>query len=124
MGNTMSDKSYILAIDQGTTGSHALLFDKKGSVVSRAYQEVRQFYPHTSWVEQDPQELVQSSLAVAREALQKAGVPISYVKSVGITNQRETTVIWDRYTGKSVSNAITWQCRRTDFLCEELKKKD
>lgn len=123
----MPDKSYILAIDQGTTGSTAVLFNEEGRVVSDAYREVHQFYPHPGWVEQDPQELLHISLAVAQEALQKAlqkaGVAISQVRGVGITNQRETTVIWDRYTGEPVSNAVVWQCRRTAPLCEELKQK-
>lgn len=119
----MPDRSYILAIDQGTTGSTAVLFNEEGRVVSDAYREVHQFYPHPGWVEQDPQELLHISLAVAQEALQKAGVAISQVRGVGITNQRETTVIWDRYSGEPVSNAVVWQCRRTAPLCEELKQK-
>jgi len=119
----MPDTSYILAIDQGTTGSTALLFDKEGRVVSSAYREVRQIYPHPGWVEQDPQELFSTSLAVAREVVQKADVDASQVKCAGITNQRETTVVWDRHTGEPVNNAIVWQCRRTAPLCEELKQK-
>ncbi len=119
----MPDRSYILAIDQGTTGSTALLFNKEGRVISSGYREVHQIYPQPGWVEHDPQELLGTSVAVAREALQKAGVDASQVRSVGITNQRETTVVWDRNTGEPVSNAIVWQCRRTDSLCEELKQK-
>jgi len=119
----MPDRSYILAIDQGTTGSTALLFNKEGRVISSAYREVHQIYPQPGWVEHDPQELLGTSVAVAREALQKAGVDASQVRSVGITNQRETTVVWERNTGEPVSNAIVWQCRRTDSLCEELKQK-
>ena len=118
----MPGKGYILAIDQGTTGSTALLCNEEGRVVSCAHREVRQIYPQPGWVEHDPQELLQSSLAVAREALQKAGVSLSQVRGVGITNQRETTVVWDRYTGEPVSNAVVWQCRRTAPLCEELKQ--
>ncbi len=119
----MPNKSYILAIDQGTTGSTALLFDKEGQVVSTAYREVHQIYPHPGWVEQEPKELFRTSLAVAQEALQKMGVAASQVKGVGITNQRETTVVWDRYTGEPVSNAVVWQCRRTAPMCEELKQR-
>jgi len=119
----MPNKSYILAIDQGTTGGTALLVDEEGQVVSTAYQEVHQVYPHPGWVEQDPRELYQTSLAVAQEALQKAEAAVYQVKGIGITNQRETTVVWDRYTGEPVSNAIVWQCRRTAPLCEELKQK-
>jgi len=119
----MPGKSYILALDQGTTGSTAVLFNKEGQVVSSAYREVHQFYPQSGWVEQDPRELLQASLAVAEEALQKAGVAVSQVMGVGITNQRETTVVWDRDTGEPVTNAIVWQCRRTAPLCEELTQR-
>ena len=119
----MPGEGCILALDQGTTGSTALLFDEEGQVVSSAYREVHQFYPQPGWVEQDPQELLRTSVAVAQEALQKAGVAVAQVRGVGITNQRETTVVWDRHTGKPVSNAIVWHCRRTAPLCEELKQK-
>ncbi len=119
----MSNKRYILAIDQGTTGSTALLFDEQGQVVSTAYREVHPMYPHPGWVEQDPQELFQTSLSAVKEALQKADVATSRVKGLGITNQRETTIVWDSHTGEPVSNAIVWQCRRTAPLCEELKQK-
>lgn len=119
----MLNKSYILAIDQGTTGSTALLCDKEGKVVSTAYREMQQLYPHPGWVEQDPRQLFRQSLAVGQEALRKAGVTITQVKGVGITNQRETTVVWDRHTGEPVTGAIVWQCRRTASLCEDLKQK-
>ena len=119
----MQDRSYILAIDQGTTGSTALLFDNDGRVVSSAYRGVKQIYPQPGWVEQNPKELLQSSIIVGRESLKKAKVPLSQVKSLGITNQRETTIVWDRHTGEPVANAIVWQCRRTAPLCEELKQK-
>jgi glycerol kinase len=119
----MPGKSYILVIDQGTTGSAALLFDELGQVVSSADREIRQIYPQPGWVEHDPVEIFQTSLAVAREALQNAGLTTSQVKGLGITNQRETTVVWDRRTGKPVSNAVVWQCRRTAPICEELKQK-
>ena len=118
-----SDKSYILAIDQGTTGSTALLCDNEGKVVSTGYHEIRQIYPQPGYVEHDPKEFIYNSLAVARDAIEKAGVSLHQVKAVGITNQRETTVIWDRHTGEPVYNAIVWQCRRTAPICEELKKK-
>ena len=119
----MPGKNYILVIDQGTTGSAALLFDESGQVVSDADREIRQIYPQPGWVEHDPVEIFQTSLSVAKEALQKAGVAASQVKGLGITNQRETTVVWDRSTGKPVSNAIVWQCRRTAPMCEALKQK-
>ena len=119
----MPEGSYILAIDEGTTGSTALLFDKNGQVVSRAYRELRQIYPQPGWVEHDPGEILQNCLTIAREAVDKAGLPFSAVKGLGITNQRETIVVWERATGKPVANAIVWQCRRTAALCEELKQK-
>src|SRR4030066_186463 len=120
----MPEKGYILVIDQGTTGSAALLVDETGQVVSSADHEIRQIYPQPGWVEHDPQEILHTSVAVAREALQKASVTASQVKGMGITNQRETTVLWDRHTGEPVSNAVVWQCRRTAPICEELKQKD
>lgn len=119
----MGEKDYILAIDQGTTGSTAILFDREGQPVSPAYQEVHQIYTQPGWVEHDPKELFSASVAVARDSLQKAGVATSQVKSIGITNQRETTIVWDRYTGEPVSNAVVWQCRRTAPLCEKLKQE-
>lgn len=119
----MKDKNHILAIDQGTTGSTALLFDKGGRALSSAYRELHQVYPRPGWVEHDPKELLSTSLAVAREALEKEGVGLSDVCGIGITNQRETTIVWDRHTGEPVSNAIVWQCRRTAPLCEELKRR-
>jgi glycerol kinase len=120
----MPGKGYILVIDQGTTGSAALLFDEAGQVVSTADREICQIYPQPGWVEHDPKEIFRTSLDVARETLQKAGVSASQVKGMGITNQRETTVVWDRHTGEPVNNAVVWQCRRTAPICEELKQKN
>src|SRR4030042_1932332 len=119
----MPNKNYILAIDQGTTGSTALIVDDEGKVVSKGYHEIRQIFPQPGFVEHDPKEFVQNSLAVANEAIAKAKVPLSQIKGIGITNQRETTVIWDRHTGEPVSNAIVWQCRRTAPMCEGLKQR-
>jgi glycerol kinase len=119
----MSDEAYILSIDQGTTGSTALLFDKHGRVISHAYREIRQIYPKPGWVEHDPLEIVSSCMATAEEAIQKSGVSLATVKCLGITNQRETIVVWDRSTGQPVHNAVVWQCRRTAPLCESLKQK-
>ncbi len=120
----MRGKGYILVIDQGTTGSGAVLFDEEGQIVCSADREIRQIYPQPGWVEHDPEEILRTSLAVAQETLQKGGVDASQVRGMGITNQRETTVVWDRHTGRPVSNAVVWQCRRTAPLCEELKQKD
>lgn len=107
----MSGKNCILVIDQGTTGSTALLFGDDGEVMSRAYREIHQIYPQPGWVEQLPAELVDNSVAVLKEAIQKAGVSLTQIKGLGITNQRETTVLWERKTGRPVYNAIVWQCR-------------
>lgn len=119
----MQKQSYILAIDEGTTGTTSLLIDSEGQVISKAYREIRAFYPQPGWVEQDAEELFQKAIAGAREVVLKAGIDISQVKGIGVTNQRETTIVWDRYTGKPVCNAIVWQCRRTADMCEELKHK-
>jgi glycerol kinase len=119
----MLNKSYILAIDEGTTGSNALLVDQDGQVVSQGYREIQQVFPQPGWVEQDPLELFQTSLWVANEAIQKAGISIRQVKGIGITGQRETTIVWDRRTGTPATNAIVWQCRRTAPFCEDLKNQ-
>jgi glycerol kinase len=119
----MVQESYILAIDEGTTGSTALLFDKNGQVVSRAYRELRQIFPQPGWVEHDASEILQNCITLAHEAVRKTDVSFSAVKGLGITNQRETVVVWERATGKPVYNAIVWQCRRTAALCEQLKQK-
>jgi glycerol kinase len=119
----MPKASYILAIDEGTTGSTALLINKKGQVAVRAYRELHQIFPQPGWVEHDPNEILLNCIAIMREVVQKAGISFTDVKGIGITNQRETAVVWDRTTGKPVSNAIVWQCRRTSGLCEELKRQ-
>ena len=119
----MTGKSHILAIDQGTTGSTALLFDEKGRVLASVYREIQQIYPQPGWVEHDPQEIFNTTVSVAREALDKAQVSPAEVNGIGITNQRETTIVWDRHTGEPACNAIVWQCRRTAPLCEELKSR-
>ena len=119
----MVKQSYVLAIDEGTTGTTSLLINADGQVVSKAYQEVHTIYPQPGWVEEDAQELFQKAIAGAHEAIQKTGIDVSLVKGIGITNQRETTVVWDRHSGKPVSNAIVWQCRRTAAMCEDLKQK-
>ncbi len=112
---------YILALDQGTTSSRAILFDHKAQIVSVAQREFRQIYPQPGWVEHDPLEIWESQLAVAREAIAAAGIAASQIAAVGITNQRETTIVWDRATGRPVHNAIVWQCRRSAGLCDTLK---
>ena len=114
---------YILALDQGTTSSRAILFDRQGNIVSTAQKEFQQIYPQPGWVEHDPQEIWSTQAGVAAEALTKVGLNGTSVAAIGITNQRETTVVWDRETGKAIYNAIVWQDRRTAAFCDELKSR-
>jgi glycerol kinase len=114
---------YVLALDQGTTSSRAILFDRQGQPVASAAHPIRQIYPQSGWVEHDPRDIWQSQLASAREALAAAGARASQVAAIGITNQRETTILWNRQTGDPLTNAIVWQCRRTAPLCQELKAR-
>lgn len=113
--------SYVLAIDQGTTGSTALVFSREGAVVGRAYSEFRQHYPRPGWVEHDPEEIWQVSLRVMGRALADAGIADRDLAAIGITNQRETTVVWERASGKPVYRAIVWQSRQTENICERLR---
>ncbi|PMS21164.1 glycerol kinase [Trinickia dabaoshanensis] len=112
---------YILALDQGTTSSRAMLFDRKGNIVSVAQKEFRQIYPQPGWVEHDPQEIWSTQAGVAAEAVTRAGLNGTSIAAIGITNQRETTIVWDRETGQPIYNAIVWQDRRTAGLCDQLK---
>jgi len=112
---------YVLALDQGTTSSRAIVFDEQGTPVSVAQQEFRQIYPQPAWVEHDAMEILATQRAVARDALARAGVPLKSVMAIGIANQRETTLLWDRQSGEPLANAIVWQDRRTAELCRELK---
>jgi len=112
---------YLLALDQGTTSSRAIVFNEEGAPVQMAQQELRQIYPQPGWVEHDPNEIFATQCEVAREALEKAGVNPSEIVAAGIANQRETTVLWDRQTGTPLANAIVWQDRRTSAMCAELR---
>ena len=114
---------YVLALDQGTTSSRAIVFDRNGQIVGSAQQEFKQVYPHTGWVEHEPQEILGSQVGVIPEALVRAGVSSQDIVAIGITNQRETTIVWDKNTGKPVYNAIVWQCRRTMDYCEQLRQQ-
>jgi glycerol kinase len=114
--------SFILALDQGTTSSRAIVFDQAGAIRAVAQREFRQIFPQAGWVEHDPREIWSSQLAVAREALAAAGIKAREVAAIGITNQRETTVLWDRRTGEPIHNAIVWQDRRTAGFCDALKQ--
>ena len=115
-------QTYIMALDQGTTSSRCILFDEKGNICSMAQKEFTQIYPKPGWVEHDPREIWSSQLAVATEAMAKLGVDAGCISAIGITNQRETTIVWDKNTGEPVYNAIVWQCRRTSDCIEGLKK--
>ncbi|HRS98112.1 MAG TPA: glycerol kinase GlpK, partial [Smithella sp.] len=114
-------KSYILSLDQGTTSSRAILYDKNGNVKATAQKEFTQIYPKAGWVEHDPMEIWGSQSGVVSELLATAAIAPEEIAAIGITNQRETTVVWERKTGKPVCNAIVWQCRRTADICDELK---
>jgi len=114
---------YILAIDQGTTSSRAILFNKSGEIISSAQQEFEQIYPQPGWVEHDANEIWTSVLACVAEVLRKSKVDASDIASIGISNQRETTVVWDKETGKPIYNAIVWQSRQSEYICQELKEQ-
>lgn len=115
--------AFLLALDQGTTSSRAILFTLEGRPVAVAKREFRQLYPKPGWVEHDPLEIWETTLWAAREVLRRAGAEAGEVLALGITNQRETTLLWDRKTGKPLHNAIVWQDRRTTPLCEALRAK-
>ena len=111
----------ILALDQGTTSSRAIVFNHDGTIVTTAQQEFQQIFPQPGWVEHDANEIWQTQLATAQTALKKAGLSAADIAAIGITNQRETTLLWDRKTGQPIHNAIVWQDRRTADLCAKLK---
>jgi glycerol kinase len=115
-------KKYMLSLDQGTTSSRAIVFDSNGLPVSTAQKEFRQYYPKPGWVEHSPEEIWSTQLGVAMEAIAKAGIESRNIEGIGITNQRETTLVWDRITGEPVYKAIVWQDRRTADFCDQLKK--
>jgi len=115
--------THILAIDQGTTSTRAILFDQAMNVVSSAQEEFPQHYPASGWVEHDPADLWSTTAATCRAAIERAGTGAEGIAAIGITNQRETTLVWDRKTGKPIHNAIVWQDRRTSALCKSLKSE-
>ena len=118
------NKSYILALDQGTTSSRAILFDKDFNLHSIEQTETTQIFPQPGWVEQDATEIRETQLFVARKLLAKSGINSDEIAGIGIANQRETTIVWDRNTGKPVYNAIVWQDKRTADLCNEIKSSE
>ncbi len=115
-------RKYILALDQGTTSSRAIVFDKKGNIISVSQKEFTQYFPKPGWVEHDPTEIWSTQAGVAAEAIAKKGLDVEDIAAIGITNQRETVVVWDKNTGKPIYNAIVWQDKRTSKYCDELKK--
>ena len=117
-------EKYILALDQGTSSSRAIIFDQQGNQVSLSQKEFEQIYPQSGWVEHDAMEIWNSQFEVAKEAIKIAGISTSEIAAIGITNQRETTIVWDKNTGVPICNAIVWQDRRTAAYCEELNKQD
>jgi glycerol kinase len=114
--------SFILALDQGTTSSRAIIFDKNSRLVSSGQKEFTQIFPRAGWIEHDPLEIWETQIETAVEALRKAGLAAADIAAVGITNQRETTVVWNKKTGAPVYNAIVWQDRRTSAFCDEIRK--
>ncbi|WP_418317774.1 glycerol kinase GlpK [Piscinibacter sakaiensis] len=119
----MSKANYILALDQGTSSSRSIVFDRDGAIVAMAQREFEQIYPKAGWVEHDPKALWATQLETAREVLAKAGLQAGDIASIGITNQRETTIVWDRRTGEPIYNAIVWQDRRSEPICAALREK-
>lgn len=117
----MNKQQYILSLDQGTTSSRSILFDSKGNAVAVSQREFSQIFPKPGWVEHDPIEIWNSQLYTAKEVIKKLGISAAQIAGIGITNQRETTVVWDKKTGQPIHNAIVWQDRRTAFICDELK---
>jgi len=116
-------EKFILALDQGTTSSRAMVFNKEGDIVSVAQKEFTQYYPQPGWVEHNAKEIWSSQATVLAEAILNAGITANNVAAIGITNQRETTIIWDKETGAPLYNAIVWQDRRTADFCDELKRQ-
>ncbi len=114
-------KKYILSLDEGTTGTRAIVFDRAGKIVAKSHKEFTQYYPKAGWVEHDAKEIYASQYAIMTEAVISSGISTGEIAAIGITNQRETTVVWNRHTGQPICNAIVWQCRRTLDFCEKLK---
>src|SRR6185436_5242601 len=113
---------YILALDQGTTSSRAILFDREGRAVKTAQQEFEQLYPQPGWVEHRPEDIWSSQLKAVHVLLRESGIETDQIAAIGITNQRETTILWNRETGEPIHNAIVWQCRRTAEMCDRLRR--
>lgn len=121
--NTIEEK-YIVALDQGTTSSRAVILDHNANIISISQREFTQIYPKPGWVEHDPMEIWATQSSTLVEVLAKADISSDQIAGIGITNQRETTIIWEKETGKPIYNAIVWQCRRTADVCTKLKQKE
>ena len=119
----MADNKYILALDQGTTSSRAIIFDRSGAIVAQSNQEFEQIYPRPGWVEHNPEDIWSSQINVAKKVMQDANLQAGHFAAIGITNQRETTVVWDRNTGRPIHNAVVWQDRRTAGYCDDLRNR-
>ena len=119
----MKKKKYILSLDQGTTSSRAIIYNEQGTICAVAQKEYRQIFPQPGWVEHNPMDIWSSQISVVSEVIAKCGVQPEQIDALGITNQRETTIIWDRETGKPIHNAIVWQDHRTAEMCDELKRE-
>ncbi|NLO09626.1 MAG: glycerol kinase GlpK [Clostridiales bacterium] len=115
-------KQYVMALDQGTTSSRCIIYDRQGKICSVGQKEIKQYYPQSGWVEHDPLEIWNSQINVAKQAMEKINITADNIAAIGITNQRETTVVWDKRSGKPIYNAIVWQCRRTAYMIDELTK--
>jgi glycerol kinase len=122
--NSKMEKKFVIALDQGTTSSRAIVFNREGGIVACAQRAFKQIYPRPGWVEHDPMDIWNSQRAALEEVLERSGVLPEQVAALGITNQRETTIVWDRHTGMPVYNAIVWQCRRTAGICDELRGRE
>ena len=116
-------KKYLLSLDQGTTSSRAVIFDESGNPIAKSAREFTQYFPRDGWVEHDAEEIFETQLSTAREVLATAGLTAADIAAIGITNQRETTVLWEKETGKPIAHAIVWQCRRTEAMCADLKAR-
>ena len=116
-------KHYMMALDQGTTSSRCILFDRSGKICSLAQREFRQIFPQPGWVEHDPMDIWSTQIGVAAEAMGRIGAKAENIAAIGITNQRETVIVWEKETGRPVCNAIVWQCRRTAPMIDSLKKE-
>ena len=118
---TCKVKKYLIALDEGTTSARSIIFDQSANIIAVSQKEFTQIYPQAGWVEQDPMEIYASQYATLTEVIAKSGISPSEIAGIGITNQRETTVVWNKNTGEVVYNAIVWQCRRTADICNKLK---